>query len=159
MGAPQRETCRGGGKCTGEKAALSPPGTPAPGSPGAQCREHGSGGGESVQVSEVPCSHLALQPQDCPEHRVMSEAVTAGERESAVLQLPRALYRETSRGWGKHWGRRVSLPLPGAPDLPLIITHRGKQSVTRAEEPLLIPDPAYTAPDPHPVMVRGSCAR
>ena len=59
-------------------------------------------------------------PQNCLEHGTESLEQQQGQGKRTVLQLPRALYREMSRGWGKHWGRRVLLPLPSAPDLPSI---------------------------------------
>ena len=47
-----------------------------------------------------------------------------------VLLSPGAVHRERSRGWGKHRGRRAPLPLPSAPDLPLV-SHSERKEVNR----------------------------
>ena len=101
----------------------------APESCRAWCGEHSSGDAESVQVRKGTPSPTSTPAPLMPAREWWLEK---GKVRSPTI--PRALYRETSRGWGKHWGRSVPLPLLNAPDLPSSSHSERKPVMTGAGE-------------------------
>ena len=111
----------------------------------------------NVQVRRAPYSHPVLQPQNHLEHSSESMAAVAerGKVQSPAIAQPSV--QRDKEGIGEVLGKESTPSLPGAPDLPSV-THSERKAVKAAAgEPLLVPGPEYTVPDPHPVVVCGSC--